>query len=537
MSTVLISSLRNEGPYLLEWVAFHRAIGFDRIVIAHNDCDDGSDQMLSALAGLGWITAIENNPEQGEAPQQSAARRLASDGGLAEGDWVIWLDLDEYLNIHVGDRTVGALVDRLGAVWGMLIPWRLFGDSGNDGVRRRFISPDFVKAAAATQEITWAVKTFFRFGPQINRLDIHRPYLAEGNGLSHDDVLGGSGHAISQKWGPNLRWLSGIKPRSFPRIGREDKGWDLAQINHYGVRTEAMYQLKRLRGRGYWPVDQKTTKTRHTMSLFASFNTNDEDDVSILGWDAKTTELIAEALQNRSVKAAEVLIASQIVSKLNEIDMQKRLVSAPTAAEVVPQETQSAGPPPLPTMWFEKGGSKAVAEAYQGARSILEYGSGGSTVFAARETSADLISIESDEVWADNLVLGLEAEGLMRPNVEVRHVDIGPTRAWGKPASTKPWSQFCDYPLSPWRDPDYSPDVVLIDGRFRAGCFGATLLNAKDHTVILWDDYVDRPEYHLVEEVIKPVALFGRMARFEIEPTSFPPETITRMISWFFNSR
>jgi hypothetical protein len=86
MSTVLISSLRNEGPCLLEWVAFHCAIGFDRIVIAHNDCDDGSAQMLSALAELGWITAIENNPEQGQAPQQSAARRLASDGGLAKGD-------------------------------------------------------------------------------------------------------------------------------------------------------------------------------------------------------------------------------------------------------------------------------------------------------------------------------------------------------------------------------------------------------------------------------------------------------------------
>jgi hypothetical protein len=65
-------------------------------------------------------------------------------------------------------------------------------------VRRRFISSDFVKAAAATQEITWAVKTFFRFGPQINRLDIHRPDLAEGNGLTPNDVLNGTGHAINQ---------------------------------------------------------------------------------------------------------------------------------------------------------------------------------------------------------------------------------------------------------------------------------------------------------------------------------------------------
>ena len=73
--------------------------------------------------------------------------------------------------------------------------------------------------------------------------------------------------------------------------------------------------------------------------------------------------------------------------------------------------------------------------------------------------------------------------------------------------------------------------MVLIDGRFRAGCFGATPLNAKDYTVIPWDDYVDRPEYHFAEVVTIPVPLFSRMARFEFAPTIFTPHTITPMIA------
>jgi hypothetical protein len=35
-------------------------------------------------------------------------------------------------------------------------------------------------------------------------------------------------------------------------------------------------------------------------------------------------------------------------------------------------------------------------------------------------------------------------------------------------------------------------------------------------THLLFDDYTDRPEYHLVEEFIKPVQTCGRQALFTI---------------------
>mgnify|MGYP002652033994 CR=1 FL=1 len=46
---VLVTSMRDEGPYALEFVAHHRAVGFDRIFIASNDCRDGTDLLLDAL--------------------------------------------------------------------------------------------------------------------------------------------------------------------------------------------------------------------------------------------------------------------------------------------------------------------------------------------------------------------------------------------------------------------------------------------------------------------------------------------------------
>ena len=46
---VLFSAMKNEAPFVLEWVAYHKVIGFDEIVIAFNDCDDGTAELLRAL--------------------------------------------------------------------------------------------------------------------------------------------------------------------------------------------------------------------------------------------------------------------------------------------------------------------------------------------------------------------------------------------------------------------------------------------------------------------------------------------------------
>ena len=54
----IIAIARNEGLYLLDWLAYHRAIGAQAVFLYTNDNDDGSDQLLGALA-KSWSAALD----------------------------------------------------------------------------------------------------------------------------------------------------------------------------------------------------------------------------------------------------------------------------------------------------------------------------------------------------------------------------------------------------------------------------------------------------------------------------------------------
>lgn len=174
-----------------------------------------------------------------------------------------------------------------------------------------------------------------------------------------------------------------------------------------------------------------------------------------------------------------------------------------------------------------------LRETYARAASILEYGSGGSTVLAGEMPGKSVTSVESDGNWAAMLEAWFAAHPPVSP-VTIHHVDVGPTKKWGMPASHAHWQRFHRYPLSVWDRPDPPhPDVVLIDGRFRAACLLAVLFRATRPVTVLFDDYGNRPAYHRVESFVKPLELRGRMARFEIEPRAFPTDRMTDVLDIF----
>ena len=69
---VLIACMKNEGPYIVEWVAYHRAIGIDNFVIYTNGCEDGTDEILQRLQALGVVQFRDYNEWRGNSPQQFA---------------------------------------------------------------------------------------------------------------------------------------------------------------------------------------------------------------------------------------------------------------------------------------------------------------------------------------------------------------------------------------------------------------------------------------------------------------------------------
>lgn len=155
---------------------------------------------------------------------------------------------------------------------------------------------------------------------------------------------------------------------------------------------------------------------------------------------------------------------------------------------------------------------------YEHAQVILEYGSGGSTLLAARLPGKHVLAVESDAVFLCRLNTEL-MQLRTGTRVATRYSDIGPVKDWGKPENDSGWYGYPDYALGIWREEWFvQPDTVLIDGRFRVACFLVCAVLTRKPLTILFDDYRPRPNYHVVERIARPKKRVGRMAVFELAP-------------------
>ncbi len=171
--------------------------------------------------------------------------------------------------------------------------------------------------------------------------------------------------------------------------------------------------------------------------------------------------------------------------------------------------------------------------AYEDARVILEYGSGGSTVMAAEMGGKTVFSVESDPDWAQMMQGWFAAHPpVAGTTVEVLLSDIGPTREWGYPVDESEWRRFARYPLEIWGKPRFvQPDVVLVDGRFRIGCALAALYQTRAPIRLFFDDYANRKHYHKVEDFLGRPEITGRMAEFRVTPTPIPAERLLSLVT------
>lgn len=167
---------------------------------------------------------------------------------------------------------------------------------------------------------------------------------------------------------------------------------------------------------------------------------------------------------------------------------------------------------------FPSEEAEYLEKVYKEAEVILEYGSGGSTILAASCPDKFVFSVESDKDWAERLQERLNVTS-SPAQARVYHVDIGETGAWGRPKNEFSWRKFYHYPMKIWDEPWFKhPDVILIDGRFRAACFIHACMRVRKSVTILFDDYVNRSSYKCVEKIIPPERIIGRMAVFKVTP-------------------
>ena len=304
--TSIVTTMKNEGPFILEWLAYHRVIGVKGFLVYTNDCTDGTDTFLDLLQDKGYVQH-RDNPFKGTdlKPQHAALQAAEEEPLIRDAEWAICMDVDEYINIKTGDGTLDALYKAVGDANMISCTWRLFG---NADVHEFKDSPIIEQFNRCAEELTrkphqaWGFKTLFKNLGIFKKLGVHRPKGLIPQHWSKINWINGSGAEIPKEMFRNA-W----------RSTTETYGYDLVQLNHYAVRSAESFLVKRDRGRvNHVDRDQG-------LAYWFRMNNNSEREFSIQRMLPNLKEEMNTMLADPEIKAAHEACVKAHAEKIKEL--------------------------------------------------------------------------------------------------------------------------------------------------------------------------------------------------------------------------
>ena len=307
VSHLAILCVRNEAAFLLEWLAHHRAVGFDNFLIFSNDCQDGTDTMLDRLDEMGLVTHVRNDGPYDKGGIQFTALKTAAKHKLVkQADWILPLDVDEFVNIHCGDHTLGALHAAIPDATAITLTWRLFGAAEQVRYGDTPVLDIFTRAAPAVMYWPWRAamfKTLYHNDGTYKKPGVHRPRDTNEKKLENARWFDGNGDTLPEQF---------TTKRIFSNFGQDNYG--LVQLNHYPLGAMESYVLKADRGRAVHSDDMLG------IDYWVERNFNTDEDLSIqslaaprqaeldaFNADPKLAQLHVDAVQWRSNRFEQLM--------------------------------------------------------------------------------------------------------------------------------------------------------------------------------------------------------------------------------------
>jgi Glycosyl transferase family 2 len=243
----VLSCMRNEGIWLLEWVAYHRTIGFDKIIVASNNCYDGTDKMLDRLMELGELVHISNEVPHNTPPQEAGCRLALAHAEMQDVEWVLHIDADEFLYVDCGGGHVNDLLQAVGPADVISVSWRMFGSSGLRYWNGGSVLSRFTRTEGWLSRPRAMQKCFFR--PELFRTAFaHMPKEPVVSEIRMKNTAGMSGPTECLFIPTRTRNQEG---------GKRFVTWRNADIHHYAIRSLDVFLLKNVRGDGLGKAHSK----------------------------------------------------------------------------------------------------------------------------------------------------------------------------------------------------------------------------------------------------------------------------------------
>lgn len=297
----LIATVKDEGPWLVEWIAHNHVLGFDQIAVASNDCTDGTDKILDRMQAMGLIIHQPNPGPYHGSIQLTAYQRLQEIREMRNCKWLISLDVDEFLVIYSGDGTLDNLVPLAEGADQLPIRWRVFGDSGLRGVvpppvTQKFVmcEPPFEVSEEVGDNELGQYKTFVRTH---HRLWVSLHFATSFKPFTRYSPL---------RFLSNTFWCNGnvvaLRPSTRQKeiarnLDMAGGNCEIAQINHYSVKTREICALKQARGDAV-----RDNRDYFSDNYFENWNRNQVKDTSIAKYDKQVSALCKQWLLDAELR-------------------------------------------------------------------------------------------------------------------------------------------------------------------------------------------------------------------------------------------
>jgi hypothetical protein len=214
---------KDEAPYLLEWLAFHKVIGVDHFVLYDNGSVDGGADVIRGSGLAGHVTLIAWS----DRPGQLSAYRHFHANHARDFTWAAFIDLDEFIVPAAGSSIRDILLrteyDRYSDI---LLNWLVFSASGHARRPDGLVVENFTRRLRDDAEGNRHVKSLVR---------------------TKDLVRIGSTPHIFDCSGPtcNTRGETVMSYAVQPAVCH-----NVMAINHYFTKSAEEWDFKRWRGRG-----------------------------------------------------------------------------------------------------------------------------------------------------------------------------------------------------------------------------------------------------------------------------------------------
>lgn len=264
MKNILCLIAKNEASYILEWIAYHKAIGFVDFVIYDNLSQDGTTDILKKLESKKLIKHYIQK-ENGHGSPQRLAYNDCIKRFRDKTDLITFIDTDEFITSPSGKN----IPEHISGVFlenpdmsAMALNWRIFGSSGKDIREDGFVIERFTKSC---QNISSAVKSIIR---PSDATEMFTHYVQLSKGRYGDE---------------NGQPVEFNKPSGTPAPGniRVPSAVNI-QINHYMVKSKEEFKIKESRGNANYQSNHPDKYKRFNSEYFEKYDINEINDVTAL---------------------------------------------------------------------------------------------------------------------------------------------------------------------------------------------------------------------------------------------------------------